>query len=98
MSDLTKEYFDEVLKGLATKKDLEGLATKKILDERMDGVHARIDLLDRELKTEMQEIKARVESISARDLQDTGALGKDILDHNKRINAIEQQLNINSQT
>jgi hypothetical protein len=38
MSQLTKEFFEEQLKGLATKKDLEQLVTKTDLDERLKNL------------------------------------------------------------
>jgi hypothetical protein len=33
MSELTKEYFDQALKGLATKADLKPLATSEQIEE-----------------------------------------------------------------
>jgi hypothetical protein len=40
--ELTQEYFDQVVQGLATKSDLEGLATKQDLTQGLAGTEARL--------------------------------------------------------
>ncbi len=44
--ELTKEHFDEVLKTLATKKDLEHLATGEELGSVKGGIEALQETLD----------------------------------------------------
>jgi hypothetical protein len=36
--ELTKEHFDQIVKGLATKEDLKPLATKKDLEEQTEAL------------------------------------------------------------
>jgi hypothetical protein len=40
--ELTKEYFDETLKGLATKADLKGLVTNSHLEQTLAATEKRI--------------------------------------------------------
>ena len=63
--ELTKEHFDRIVKGLATKEDLKPLATKEDVREgveelaRMvsggfDDIRERLDVRDRVTKVEAQ--------------------------------------------
>ena len=52
MSQLTKEYFDEALKGLATKEDLENFATK---DDVQNAVKEGVEDVARIINTAFQE-------------------------------------------
>lgn len=84
--DLTQEHFDQVVQGLATKKDLEGLATKDNLLE----LATQQDF--NSLKRDVTEIKAMVQRIDKRDLEDSDAFAKDLLDLKKRVATLERQL------
>ena len=91
--ELTKEYFDSQLEklnnrmdGFATKVDLESLATKQDLE----SLATRDDL--RTLKTDLDEIKLQLQKLSKRDLEDSDAFAKDILDLKKRVATLERQL------
>jgi hypothetical protein len=84
--ELTKEYFDSQLKtlnnrmdGFPTKADLGSLATKQDLE----SLATRDDL--RTLKTDLDEIKVQLQKLSKRDLEDSDAFAKDILDLKKRV-------------
>ena len=48
--ELTKEYFDKVIKGLAGKRDLEGLVTKKEFEAQTQEINARFDSQTKELQ------------------------------------------------
>jgi hypothetical protein len=68
MAQLTQEHFDQTLKGLATKKDLESLATKADLERsatkqdltdleerlnlKLDAIHQMLDVRYRVEKLE----------------------------------------------
>ncbi|MDQ2899806.1 MAG: hypothetical protein M3Y07_08400 [Acidobacteriota bacterium] len=43
MSDLTKEHFEEVVSGLAIRKELEGLPTKSDLETQSGNLRAYVD-------------------------------------------------------
>jgi hypothetical protein len=99
--ELTQEHFDEIIKGLATKKDLEGLATKEdlkqlvtreYLDQRLLEVPTRQDF--NALKTDVAEIKEAVRRIDRRTDKDTRAALKDIGNLQKRVTALEQRLKL----
>lgn len=58
--ELTKEYFDEKLNDLATKKDLEGavkdFATKKDLEDAVNGLASKEDLRPLATKDDFDEL------------------------------------------
>ena len=70
--ELTKEYFDSKLAGLATKADLETFATKHYIDERIDDlarmtqhgfedIIKRLDVMD--VRQEVAELKAQMREV-----------------------------------
>ena len=58
MSELTKEYFEQVVSGLATQKDLAGLATKEDLAQGLKTTEARIIKRIHESQEELARIVA----------------------------------------
>lgn len=60
---LTKAYFEQVIKKLATKQDLEGLATKddiRRLDSKIDGVETRLDTRVNSLGSKIDGVESRL--------------------------------------
>ena len=51
MTQLTKEYFDKLLRGLATKTDLRSLAPKKALDRTNEALARTNETLERVVAT-----------------------------------------------
>jgi hypothetical protein len=82
--ELTQEHFDQIVQGLATKNNLDGLATKADLLE----LATQQDL--NSLKRDVTEIKAMVQRIDKRDLEDSNAFAKDLLDLKKRVKSLER--------
>jgi hypothetical protein len=73
--ELTKEYFDEQLKNLASKEDLIELRHDVTsLHSEMSGVRA-----------DVREIKETVARIDKRDLEDSNAFAKDIIQLQKDV-------------
>jgi hypothetical protein len=93
MSELTKEYFDQVIGGLATKGGL------KTLSDRMNSFEAKLDELPtrtefKALETKVDEIKETVQRIDRRDLEDSDAFAKDLVKHDRRITRLEKHLSL----
>lgn len=57
MSELTREHFEEVVKGLATKADLGGLATK----EELNGLATKQGLKSLATKEDLKSLAAKEE-------------------------------------
>lgn len=97
--DLSREYFDEKLAGLltredaqrfATKQDFESLTSKSDLADLKEGVLAlHSEMLT--VKTDLAEVKATLTELNDRDLQDSNAFAKDIVQLQKRRQGIETQ-------
>src|SRR6266446_137098 len=89
--ELTKEYFDGQLEklnnrmdGFATKDDLTNLATKGDVDSiRTDvaGLQSEVS----SLKSTIADIKETVQRIDQRDLEDSDAFAKDIVQLKKDV-------------
>jgi septation ring formation regulator EzrA len=67
--ELTKEHFDQVLKGLATKAELKGLATKQDLKklatkDELKGLATKQDLKGLATKDELAQIRATLVTIN----------------------------------
>ena len=82
--ELTREYFEQVIKGVATKDDLANLATKDDLLEL--ATKGQIDTLT----AKVEAIEEQVTRINTRTDEDTRAALKDIVTLKKRVTALEQ--------
>lgn len=85
MPELTKEYFDKQLKNLATKQDLGRFATKQDIDS--------IKILVQTVQEKVKEV-ARMTADGLEEIKRELDVKKEVLDLNRRINRIEQALNI----
>jgi predicted secreted Zn-dependent protease len=95
--ELTKEYFDEQLKNLATKEELK--AQTGTINGRFDGIEQRfLELPTRQdyaaLKSSVDDIQAKVTRIDERTDEDTRAALKDIVKLQSRVTALEQKLKL----
>jgi len=86
--ELTKEYFDQIVQGLATKKDLENFATK----DDLGTLPSREEF--KALQTSVDEIRETVDRIDKRDVEDSDAHAKNYVNHEHRITRIEKQLKL----
>jgi hypothetical protein len=82
--ELTKEYFEQVVQTLATKKDLDSLPTR----DALDGLKSEV----RAVKATVDDIAQTVDRIDKRDVEDSDAHAKNFVSHERRIIRIEKQL------
>jgi hypothetical protein len=89
--ELTKEYFDGQLKllnnrmdGFATKDDLANLPTKGDVDSLRTGL-AGLESEVSSLKSTVDDIKETVQRIDQRDIEDSDAFAKDIVQLKKDV-------------
>jgi hypothetical protein len=104
MSELTKEHFDQLLKGLATKADLKGLATKEELKglatkADLKGVATKDDLVATERRLvkridEAQEELARMVASGFEDVQRRLDVTAQVKEHERKLRLIAEQLHI----
>lgn len=95
--ELTKEYFDEQLKNLATKEELK--SQTGTINGRFDGIEQRfLEFPTRQdyaaLKSSVDDIQAKVTRIDQRTDEDTRAALKDIINLQKRVATLEQAVNL----
>ena len=107
--ELTQEHFDQIVKGLATKKDLEGLATIEELKTQTGAINRRFDGVEQQflelptrqdyaaLKVSIDDIREKVTRIDKRTDEDTRAALKDIVKLQSRVTALEQKLKLQPQ-
>jgi hypothetical protein len=93
--ELTKEYFDQQLKKLTTKTDLaderEHSDTKfNAMFEGFKSINDSLNLVAKDVKS----IKEDLKELSKRDLEDSNAFAKDIVELEKRILKIEKRLKL----
>ena len=80
--ELTKEYFDEQLEKLATKEAVNQLAeTVQELQSDMQSV-----------KSDVSEIKTAVFELSRRDIEDSDAFAKTLVNHDRRLQTLESSV------
>lgn len=95
--ELTQEYLNnlfknlttkEDLQGLATKEDLQGLATKEEVAElRYELTSLRSDVSH--ILADLAETKETVDRIDKRDLDDSNAFAKDIVQLQKDVKGLK---------
>jgi hypothetical protein len=90
MSELTKEYFEEIITRLATKEDLSGLVTLEAFDQRLLELPTKQDYIA--LNEKIDDIQEKVTRIDTRTDEDTRAAYKDIVKLRERLIALEQKV------
>ena len=93
MSELTKEYFDKQL-GLLNAR-IDELPTRgefNSLEERIQELPSRVELKSVEAKVD--EINAKLTKTDQRDVQDSNALARDLVKHDRRLTRIEKHLSL----
>jgi outer membrane murein-binding lipoprotein Lpp len=98
MSELTKEYFDEKIGGVATdiaglKSDVSTLKTD-VSDLKSDVSTLKTDVSDLKsdvstLKSDMRDVKAIVQRLDKRDKEDSDAFAKDIVQLQKDVKLLK---------
>jgi hypothetical protein len=107
--ELTKEYFDQIITGLATKKDLESVTTREELKTQTGAINGRFDGIEQRflelptrqdyaaLKSSVDDIQAKVTRIDKRTDEDERAALIDIIKLQSRVTALEQALKLQPQ-
>lgn len=91
--ELTKEYFDKKF-----DEQSEKFITKEYFEQHLDQkfeenlTPIREDV--RHIKSELGEVKELVQKIDKRDQEDSNSLAKSFVNHDIRLKAIENHLNI----
>lgn len=75
--ELTKAYFDQQIKTLATKDDLLDLATSNDITA---------------VKADLKEIRTELKTLNKRDIEDSDAFAKDILNLRHRLKLLETKV------
>lgn len=96
--ELTKEFFEEQLKTLATKDDLKGLAKAtdletvkdeiKTINTRLDDMSSNMATMDAKLNT----IETEVKIISDRDIDDSSALASDVVKLTTQVKSLQRRV------
>ena len=95
MSELTKEHFEQVIKGLVTKDDLKGLAT--IADLKPLATKAQVEASEqRVIKRidEAQEELARMVSAGFEDIQNRLDVTEQVKTFERKFQKLEEALHI----
>ena len=103
--ELTKEYFEQQLANLPTKRDLEQFATKEDIDNLGNDVNSlktdvneiKTDVVSlqndiRSVKSTLQEINQTLTNLDKRDKEDSDAFAKTLVQHGERLNSVEQEI------
>lgn len=96
--ELTQEYFDQQLGGLATKKDLEQLASKADVEElrsEFQEIKADVTALQddvRLVKSTLSGMNQTLTAIDQRDREDSNAFAKILVKHDEQLEAVEQEV------
>jgi hypothetical protein len=95
--ELTKEYFDQQIKNLISKEDAKTFATKDDLtslatNAEMSALKEDVASLNSSLttlRTDVAEMKATLTELNQRDLQDSNAFAKDLVQLQRDVKALK---------